>query len=103
MNDHAPPLTPPIASLRMQEKAPFITVWSGETFDGPRTVSRGNRIGYAGERPCDRDAFGVMWRRVSGIMHLTGIGARPLRNDADPIDTVAYTTPGGSWSRQRKP
>lgn len=56
---------PPVASQRLQERVPYITAWSGETFAGPPVVWRGGRIGYANERPRDRDAFGVLWRRVT--------------------------------------
>lgn len=65
---------PPIASLRLQEKVPFIAAWSGETFDSPRIVWRGHRIGYNNERRSDRDAFGVLWRRVT---NKPGVG-KPL-------------------------
>ena len=54
---------PGIASLRLQERVPFITAWSGEAFASPRVVWRGDRIGYRKERVSDRDAFGVLWRR----------------------------------------
>ena len=54
---------PPMASLRLQEKVPFITAWSGETFVSPRLVWRDGRVAYANERKHDRDAFGVLWRR----------------------------------------
>ncbi len=57
--------TLPLASHRLQEKVPFITAWRGETFASPRVVWRGQRIGYTNERPYDRDAFGVLWRRVT--------------------------------------
>jgi hypothetical protein len=59
-------VTPPLASHRLHEKVPFIAAWSGETFDSPRLIWRGSgRIGYANERPRDRDAFGVLWRRAT--------------------------------------
>ena len=54
---------PPMATLWLQEKVPFITAWSGETFVSPRLVWRDGRVAYANERKHDRDAFGVLWRR----------------------------------------
>ena len=56
---------PPIASLRLQGRVPFIATWSGETFSSPRLVWRGGRVAYANERKGDRDAFGVLWRRAA--------------------------------------
>lgn len=56
---------PPIASLRLHEKVPFIAAWSSETFASPRLVWHGQSIAYTNERPRDRDAFGVLWRRVT--------------------------------------
>ncbi len=56
---------PPVASLRLHEKVPYIAGWSGETFASPRLVWRGRSIAYANERRTDRDAFGVLWRRVT--------------------------------------
>ncbi|MDI5966849.1 hypothetical protein [Streptantibioticus silvisoli] len=54
-----------IASLRLQQKVPYIAAWSAEEIGSPRVVRRGSGIGYANERPRDRDAFGVLWRRVT--------------------------------------
>lgn len=56
---------PPIASLRLHEKVPFIAAWSSETFASPRLVWQGRSIAYTNERRGDRDAFGVLWRRVT--------------------------------------
>lgn len=71
---------PPIASLRLQEKVPFITAWSGETFASPRLARSDRRIGYASERPCERAAFGVLWRRMT---NQSGQGK----------ETVSYVSP----------
>ncbi|MDI5973119.1 hypothetical protein POF50_027875 [Streptomyces sp. SL13] len=57
--------TPAPASDRLRRKVPFITAWSGEVRAQPRLVWRGDRIGFANERPRDRDAFGVLWRRAA--------------------------------------
>ncbi len=56
---------PPIASLRLHERVPFIAAWSSETFASPRLVWHSRSIAYKNERPRDRDAFGVLWRRVT--------------------------------------
>ncbi len=185
---------PPIASLRLQEKVPFIAAWSSERSSNPPLVWQGKRVAYTNERRRDRDPFGVLWRRwtsnpgvgrpeygqvhggrqrtamggllcqvcatptrpeatdegilfllgreeyehdpwpapiatahppvcrrcaavavsacphlrghyvaircraprlygVNGIMHLAGIGARPMRNRYDPIEMVSYHSP----------
>ncbi|MFE2940357.1 hypothetical protein ACFXKG_15040 [Streptomyces sp. NPDC059255] len=43
---------------------PYITQWSAEQVPRLRVVARGQGIGYADERPYDRDTGGVLWTRV---------------------------------------
>lgn len=100
LDDH---VNPPLAVRRLQEKVPYITAWSGEAFVSPHLVWRDRGIGYADERPGDRDEFGVLWRRGTsspgkgrpryGVVHhgrqrramgglLCQVCARPTRPEA---------------------
>jgi hypothetical protein len=44
---------------------PYITKWSTERTSTARVVQRRRGIGYAQERPGDRDRYGVLWTRVT--------------------------------------
>jgi hypothetical protein len=45
---------------------PYITLWTSEGTERPLVVQRGHEgIGYADERPDDRDPRGVLWARCS--------------------------------------
>ncbi|MGS2587697.1 hypothetical protein [Streptomyces hebeiensis] len=43
---------------------PYIAMWSAEQAPRMRVVMKGGGIGYADERPYDRDTDGVLWTRV---------------------------------------
>ncbi|SFS80136.1 hypothetical protein SAMN05444716_104137 [Streptomyces harbinensis] len=43
---------------------PYITQWTGEQTAAMPVVTRRGRLAYADERSYDRDAGGVLWRRV---------------------------------------
>ncbi|MEW1724269.1 hypothetical protein [Streptomyces sp. NPDC093109] len=46
---------------------PYITKWSAEEAPALRVVAKGRGIGYADERPYDRDSNGVLWTRVPAL------------------------------------
>lgn len=56
---------PPLGTLRHRNRVPYIARWSSEQTIPALVVDRGAGIGYADEHPYDRDARGVLWRRVS--------------------------------------
>ncbi|MFD7117562.1 hypothetical protein ACFWAA_11010 [Streptomyces sp. NPDC059922] len=101
---------------------PYIAEWSAERAPGPRVVTKGRGIGYADERPYDRDTDGVLWTRVRslpgrgrphfGKVHalrqrramgqlLCQICARPADRDADGVLWLLGEDPAdpGSWPR----
>ncbi|MFC8078510.1 hypothetical protein ACFUN8_23570 [Streptomyces sp. NPDC057307] len=46
---------------------PYITRWSAERAPAMRVVAKNGGIGYADERPYDRDTNGVLWTRVPSL------------------------------------
>lgn len=46
---------------------PYIARWSTERAPGMRVVSKNGGIGYADERPYDRDSNGVLWTRIPSL------------------------------------
>ncbi|MFF2525491.1 hypothetical protein [Streptomyces liangshanensis] len=52
---------PPIGSV------PYITAWSGEQAPRMPVITKGRGIGYADERPYDRDSEGVLWTRTPSL------------------------------------
>ncbi|MFE1959600.1 hypothetical protein [Streptomyces sp. NPDC059479] len=46
---------------------PYITAWSAERAPAVRVVAKGRGIGYADERPYDRDTDGVLWTRAPSL------------------------------------
>jgi hypothetical protein len=60
----------PVGAFPRPDLVPYITQWSAEkSRAAPRVVVRrdGLGIGYAGERPYDRDGRGVLWNRVPSV------------------------------------
>lgn len=49
------------------DRVPYITRWSAERAPQARVVQWRRGIGYADERPWDRDERGVLWTRVPSL------------------------------------
>jgi hypothetical protein len=47
---------------------PYITQWSAEHVLRAPVMQKRTGIGYADERPSDRDSHGVLWTRVSSLL-----------------------------------
>lgn len=58
---------PPNTTHRHPAPVPYITRWSAEESPGIRVVAKNGGIGYADERPYDRDTNGVLWTRVPSL------------------------------------
>lgn len=56
-----------LAVLPSADRVPYITKWSAEQGSGMRVIRRRRGIGYADERPRDRDERGVLWTRVPSL------------------------------------
>ncbi|WNI14700.1 hypothetical protein [Actinacidiphila sp. ITFR-21] len=61
------PDRPPIGTLRLTDRVPFIASWSAETAAQPEVTIRRGRLAYVNERPWDRDSNGILWRRVPSM------------------------------------
>ncbi|WP_328916742.1 MULTISPECIES: hypothetical protein [unclassified Streptomyces] len=59
----------PVGVFPRTDLVPYIAQWSGEVRPGPRVVARrrGAGIGYADEKPYDRDSDSVLWARVPSM------------------------------------
>lgn len=58
---------PSNSGLRQSGLVPYITRWSAERGPGIRVVAKNGGIGYADERPYDRDTNGILWTRVPSM------------------------------------
>ncbi|WP_405799590.1 hypothetical protein [Streptomyces sp. NBC_01506] len=52
---------------RQAGPVPYITRWSAEQTPGIRVVAKNGGIGYADERPYDRDTNDILWTRVPSL------------------------------------
>ncbi|MFJ2111904.1 hypothetical protein ACIOEX_08320 [Streptomyces sp. NPDC087850] len=59
--------TPTAAGHLVRGQVPYIAKWSAEQPPDLRIVAKGQGIGYADERPYDRDTDGVLWTRVPSL------------------------------------
>ena len=49
----------------LRQRVPYITLWNAEQTCSPRVVLTGKGIGFRKEKASDRDAHGILWRRVT--------------------------------------
>lgn len=56
-----------VSGPHRSDPVPYIAEWSAERAPGPRVVAKSRGIGYADERPYDRDTDGVLWARVRSL------------------------------------
>ena len=59
------PLVAKPASPTLRQRVPYITLWSAEQTCSPRVVLTEKGIGFRREKPSDRDAHGILWRRIT--------------------------------------
>ncbi|MET4922160.1 hypothetical protein P3L51_07300 [Streptomyces sp. PSRA5] len=59
--------SPSNAGQQQSGLVPYITRWSAEQAPALRVVAKNGGIGYADERPYDRDTNGVLWTRIPSV------------------------------------